>query len=310
MYNEQILSYLSINSKMNVCVEECVVHGDLACLWMEMFCFPAVSLQGNQAITLCLMKCCVFVAQAAAIKHTHKKNTIFCYWLLLDCVHRWGSQDKAWQMSYSLAVGRCIFIRGRAMFECSLSLIPPHAEIGRNAWKWHVSNSLESNYWANAESLVAFSKGGQSMPCMHQTYVTCSCWAVSQVFSSRAPNWKSQLKQGVEKTLANIPDSSKGRRRGSEAVENGKQILQDISGNTIKCYCFLILSNYSLPSHCQQLQWILQRVSLLCLFLTKICLEAHVMIRSKSENWTQVQYYQTAFHSSWSNMLYLSANTQ
>lgn len=32
MYNEQIVNYLSINSKMSICIEECVVLGDLAYL--------------------------------------------------------------------------------------------------------------------------------------------------------------------------------------------------------------------------------------------------------------------------------------
>lgn len=32
MYNEQILNYLTIDSKMNMCIKECVAHRDLAYL--------------------------------------------------------------------------------------------------------------------------------------------------------------------------------------------------------------------------------------------------------------------------------------
>lgn len=43
------------------------------------------------------------MTQSTACTYTHKKT--FCYWLHPGCVHRWGSQGKAWQLLHSLIDG-------------------------------------------------------------------------------------------------------------------------------------------------------------------------------------------------------------
>lgn len=107
---------------MNVCIEKCVACGDLAYLCQEIVCFPAVSLKGNQAIALCLMKCHVCMTWSAAVTH---RNVFGSLWMC-SCI----TSDSA---VCTWVDGRCVFIRmvSRSSFFLSGSSV---AEIGRNAW--------------------------------------------------------------------------------------------------------------------------------------------------------------------------------
>lgn len=148
MCNEQIINYLGVNSKMNACTEEHIKNGGP-------YQFMDSSRSLRESNTLCFKKYHVCMTQSTACTHTHK--TTFCYRPHPGCVHRWGLQGKAWQLLYSLIDGRCIFIRGGAMFWCSLLfLIPLHVQISRGAWRWCLTFH-GSNYWIKqADLLVAF----------------------------------------------------------------------------------------------------------------------------------------------------------
>lgn len=177
----------------------------------------------------------------------YTKNRRFQYWLLPGCVQRCGSWGKAcldciivcwWEMCLYQKQG----IVSRSIFCC---LIPLCAEIGRNAWRV-VSDSLESSYWANAESLVVaflLSLGEQSIfhcPACSEPrplaaarlflrYV-CSVFLIRKIRQSG--EWKRLL-------LMSLMIQRENGEAVNEAAENGEL------GVTVKCCCFFLSSNHS-----------------------------------------------------------------
>lgn len=143
------------------------------------------------------------MTQSTACTYTHKKT--FCYWLHPGCVHRWGSQGKAWQLLHSLIDGRCIFIRGGAMLWCSLLfLIPLRVQISRSAWRGCLTFP-ESNYWAKTDLPVAFTVSQGELNLFHAVHAVnqccfCCCQSVFHVYLSSTANWSVKM----EKALANV----------------------------------------------------------------------------------------------------------
>lgn len=190
------------------------------------------------------MKCHVCLAESTAVTPKTADFSIGC---CLDVSRDVDHEAKlAWTVIIVCWWEMCLYqkqgIVSRSIFCC---LIPLCAEIGRNAWRV-VSDSLESSYWANAESLVVaflLSLGEQSIfhcPACSEPrplaaarlflrYV-CSVFLIRKIRQSG--EWKRLF-------LMSLIIQRENGEAVNEAAENGEL------GVTVKCCCFFLSSNHS-----------------------------------------------------------------